>query len=66
MTYEDDVALSAWEWAEWLDSCPELDVPAGKRDPRLVIVLLADQTHTVEAKLWALLTTAQPDSNLSE
>jgi hypothetical protein len=66
MTYEDDVALSSWEWLEWLDSQPELDVPAGKRDPRLFIVLLADHTHTVEVKLWALLTRAGPDSSLTE
>ncbi len=55
MTLEDDAALSAWEWMEFLDACPELDAPARDPGERVIVVLLADHIHIVERKMWALL-----------
>jgi len=55
MRYEDDAVLSVYEWLEWLEEQPELNVPAGPRDTAKFVVLLSDHIHTVDRKLWALL-----------
>ena len=62
MTLEDDAALSVYEWVEWLESRPELDVPACDSDNRLFFVVLADDVHTVESYLWELLIGAVDNS----
>jgi len=57
MTLEDDAALSAFEWLQFLDECPQLDVPAGPRDKNVIVVVLSDHIHLVECNLWTLLLT---------
>lgn len=64
MNLEDDAALSSYEFVEWLEQQPELDVKAGPRDSRKFLVILANGTRSVEAKLWELLTIRPSEANL--
>jgi len=58
---DDDAVLSVFEWMDWLEEQPELDVPAGARDPKKFVVLLSDHIHTVDCKLWGLLLGKPPN-----
>jgi hypothetical protein len=68
MTYaeDDDAVLSRYEWTEFLENSPELDVPAGRLDHNRTPVILSDRVYLMEVKFWDLLTSRRQRINLSK
>jgi hypothetical protein len=56
VTSEDDCNLSSYEFMQWLDDQPELDV-VRKNEGKWEVIILADRLYMVRLSMWELILT---------